>query len=89
MQKNISDVKELVGELVGRCRMTQEEIANYIGVNKYVVTLWKQGKATPNQQNYEKLSEMVARLEKFAFYFPRMAISILMNEDYMTDIRRK
>ena len=73
---------DLVAELVGRCKMTHQEIADYVGVTKYVVTLWKQGKSSPNQQNYEKLVDMVGRLKGRDVYFPRMAMSVLEAEDY-------
>ena len=62
--------------------MTHQEIADYVGVTKYVVTLWKQGKSSPNQQNYEKLVDMVGRLKGRDVYFPRMAMSVLEAEDY-------
>lgn len=72
----------LVAELTGRCKMTHQEIADYVGVTKYVVTLWKQGKSSPSQQNYEKLVDMVDRLKGRDVYFPRMAMSVLEAEDY-------
>lgn len=81
MVKKVNDGAALVAELNGRCKMTHEDIARYIGVSKYLVTLWKQGKVFPNQQNYEKLVDMNTRLDKNVQYFPKMALYKLCVED--------
>ena len=80
-KKQANNGAQLVGRLVDGCKMTHQEVADYIGVSKYLVTLWKQGKVFPNQQNYEKLVDMTERLGGNEKFFPRMAVYRLQMQD--------
>lgn len=78
MKKNVNDGARLVEMLVCRYKMTHSEIAKYLGVMRYVVTLWGQGEVYPKEENYAKLKGMVERLSGKAVRYAHEAMDILM-----------
>lgn len=76
--KKANNASELVKELNGGYRMSLQEIADCVGVTKALVFWWKEGKNYPNEEHYEKLSEMCLRLSAAGVRYPRQGYEVLM-----------
>ena len=72
---------ELVERLMGEFRMTEREIAEYVGVNRPVVAGWKSGKWYAKAGHYDKLQEMCLRLASKGVRYPHQAMDVLTAED--------
>lgn len=81
MVKKYNNISDLIGVLNGDMKMTYDEIACYVGVTKYIISLWKNGKTYANQDNYDKVHDMVLRLSGRNIKYPRQAFDILVEED--------
>lgn len=81
MVKKYNNISDLISVLNGDMKMTYDEIAVYVGVTKYVISLWRHGKTYANEDNYEKVHDMVLRLSGRNIKYPRQAFDILVEED--------
>lgn len=81
MIKKYNNTADLTKILNDDMKMTQKEIADYVGVEVYIVSLWKSGKIFANAENYDKIHDMVLRLNGRNIKYPGQAIDILREED--------
>lgn len=81
MIKKYNNTADLTKILNDDMKMTQKEIADYVGVEVYIVSLWKSGKVFANTENYDKIHDMVLRLNGRNIKYPGQAIDILREED--------
>lgn len=73
-------IREYIDVLNLDKKMSFQEIADFVGVEKYVVHRWKKGGCEPKPKNFEKVQEMVEILEKFEINYRKQAIDILNRE---------
>lgn len=76
-----NNIAELVGVLREDMKMTRDEIADYVGVEKYVISYWHRGKGYASERNYDKVADMVLRLSGQNIKYPRQAMDILREQD--------
>lgn len=81
MTKKFNNICDLIKILNDDMRMTQKEIGDYVGVEAYIVSLWKSGKIYANSNNYDKVHDMVLRLNGRNIKYPGQALDILTLED--------
>ena len=62
MIKKYNNTADLIKILNDDMKMTQREIGEYVGVELYIVSLWKSGKIYASADNYDKIHDMVLRL---------------------------
>ena len=76
-----SDIIEVLRVACKEYKMTYQEIADSVGVGKYVVYRWANGMSKITRKNYEKVAEVMNRLKGKNVRYPRQAISILRGEE--------
>lgn len=81
MVKKYNNISELINVLNKDMKMTHDEISTYVGVTKYIISLWQNGKSYASQDNYEKVHDMVLRLSGRNIKYPRQAFDTLVEED--------
>lgn len=81
MIKKYNNTADLIKILNDDMKMTQREIGEYVGVELYIVSLWKNGKIFANDENYDKIHDMVLRLNGRNIKYPGQAVDILREED--------
>ncbi len=81
MIKKYNNTADLIKILNDDMKMTQREIGEYVGVELYIVSLWKSGKIFANAENYDKIHDMVLRLNGRNIKYPGQAVDILREED--------
>ena len=79
--KKPNNIAELVKVLTGEMKMTHQEIADYIGCDKYLVSRWKIGMNYAKDEYYGKVQDMVMRLSGRGIRYPRQAADVLREED--------
>lgn len=73
------DIAELIKVANMEYKMTYQEIADWVGVRKYMVCRWVNGRNKISAKNYEKVQDMIMRLSVCDVKYPRQAIDILRN----------
>ena len=81
MTKKYNNISDLIKILNDDMKMTLKDISEYVKVEKYIVSLWKNGKIYANEFNYEKVHDMVLRLNGRNIKYRGQAIDILREED--------
>jgi DNA-binding transcriptional regulator YiaG len=81
MTKKYNNIADLVKILNDDMKMTQRDIAEYVNVELYIVSLWKNGKIYAAPDNYDKVYDMVLRLNGRNIKYPGQAVDILREED--------
>ena len=77
-------IREMIKVLNEDKKMSLQEIADYVGVEKYVVNNWKQGKTKAKVENLMKVQCMYMVLEFYDIKYRGQALDIL--EEEATDI---
>lgn len=70
-------IREMIKVLNEDKKMSLQEIADFVGVEKYVVNNWKQGKTQAKVENFLKVEDMVFFLEFYNIKYRRQALDIL------------
>lgn len=81
MVKKYNNISDLINVLNKDMKMTHDEIATYVGVTKYIISLWQNGKSYANKENYDRVHDMVLRLGGRNIKYPRQAFDTLVEED--------
>ena len=76
-----SNIRDLLWVACNEYKMTYQEIAECVGVGKYVVFRWVHGLSKITRKNYEKVVAMLERLKGRNVRYPRQAMAILRGEE--------
>lgn len=76
-----SNIRDLLWVACNEYKMTYKEIAECVGVGKYVVFRWVHGLSKITRKNYDKVIEMLGKLKGRDIRYPRQAIAILRGEE--------
>ena len=81
MTKKYNNISDLIKILNDDMKMTQKDIGDYVGVESYIISLWKSGKIYANVDNYDRVHDMVLRLNGRNIKYKGQALDILIAED--------
>jgi len=56
-----------VKQLRAACGLTQQELANHLGINKKIVADWEQGRQEPSARRYVELAKMATGEQTLRF----------------------
>lgn len=70
-------IREMIKVLNEDKKMSLQEIADFVGVEKYVVNNWKQGKTQAKVENFLKVEDMVFFLDFYDIKYRGQALDIL------------
>lgn len=76
-----SDVVELLRKANGEYKMSYREIAEWVGVGKYVVFRWVHGMSKITAKNYKRVAEMMGALKGRKIKYKGQAMAILRGEE--------
>lgn len=76
-----SNIRDLLFVACNEYKMSYQEIADWLGVGKYVVYRWMHGMSKITRKNYERFVEMLERLKGRNVRYPRQAMAILRGEE--------
>lgn len=76
-----SNIRDLLWVACNEYQMTYQEIADWVGVGKYVVFRWVHGLSKITRKNYGKVVEMLEKLKGRNIKYPRQAMAILRGEE--------
>ena len=76
-----SNIRDLLWIACNEYKMTYQEIADWVGVGKYVVYRWMHGLSKITSKNYDKIVEMLEKLKGRNIRYPRQAMAILRGEE--------
>lgn len=76
-----SNIRDLLFVACNEYKMSYQEIADWLGVGKYVVFRWVHGLSKITRKNYEKVVAMLERLKGRNVRYPRQAMAILRGEE--------
>lgn len=72
------EAQSLLAILKSKYKLSQRDLAEYLGVNQRVVFLWNTGRFAPNDENFNKLRDIPILLSGQNVRYPKQALDILM-----------
>ena len=76
-----SNIGQLIRVANQEYKMSYQEIADWVGVQKYMVFRWCSGKSKISAGNYEKVQDMMMRLNGYNVKYRGQAMDILRSEE--------
>lgn len=81
MVKKPNDTAILVDILLKDKKMSMQEVADYLGVTKYLVFNWWHERNYATQKNLDRLRDTVTKLNGREIRYPRQALDVLREID--------
>jgi len=75
------EAQSLLAILKNEYKLSQRDLAEYLGVNQRVVFLWNTGRFAPNDENFNKLRDIPVLLSGRNIRYPKQALDILMGRE--------